>query len=83
MQPINESFELILSYLPKNNNPKDIYNRKSKLEKVLDTFNIELLSEVNLDEGIETTNESKKYLKMQTVDLKTIKLSRSNILKNT
>ena len=85
---IPSSFELILNYLPRNNNPHDIEKRKTDLQKTLDLFNMDINGR-SLDDGIQELNtfdEPNKINRpnksiLQSIDIRTIKIAQSKTKK--
>ena len=77
---IPSSFELILNYLPRNNNPHDIEKRKTDMQKTLDLFNMDIngrslddgIEEINFDDSPNKLNKSNKLI-LQSIDIRTIK----------
>ena len=76
---IPPSFEIIINYLPRNNDPQSVFNRKTDFEKALDAFNMDINGKIiGLDNGIDDDNDddNKIYNKkplIQTMDISNIK----------
>jgi len=67
---IPASFEIILKYLPRNNDPISIYNRKSDIEKTYDMFNMDEYGNIkDLDYGLDEPTIEKPILRTKNVPI--------------
>ena len=81
---IPKSFELVLRFLPRNNNPQSIFNRKSDFQKTLELFNMDENGNVtNLDFGLDDDEIStiKQPIKQKKLTIQTMNINDFKIFK--